>query len=169
MSPAQNKNPKLEPKPVVVEIGHTETSDIKSILLKGNYVIAEDLEKASAWAKSNKSSIEEYLMTQGVITKDILGQAWSEFYKVPYADLNTKLPSREQVLKIPENMAVPNRIVLFAEDEAGITVATDNPTRAILLQSQLKIIFPPKTGRSDLLKAKILPRRQAGTLICGFR
>ena len=169
MSPAQNKNPKPESKPLVVEIGHTETSDIKNILLNGNYVTAENLEKASAWAKSNKSSIEEYLLTQGIITKDILGQAWSEFYKVPYADLNTKLPSPEQVLKIPQGLAVANRIVLFAEDEAGITVATDNPTRAILLQSQLKIIFPPKTGRSDLLKAKILPRRQAGTLICGFR
>lgn len=120
------------------------TTDIKDILVKGNYVSAEDIQKAADWAKTNKSSVDEYLLTQGVITKDILGQAWSEFYKVPYADLNTKIPAREQVLKIPENMATANRVVLFAETESGITITTDNPPRASMLQSQLNIIFPQK-------------------------
>jgi len=132
MDPAQKTNTKVE------------STDIKDILLKDSYVSAENLEKASVWAKSNKSSIEEYLLTQGIITKDILGQAWSEFYKVPYADLNTKLPSPEQVLKIPQGLAVANRIVLFAEDDSGITVASDNPTKAGLLQSQMNVIFPQK-------------------------
>ena len=144
MDPAPKKTTTPELKPITVEINKAGPPDIKEILLKGNYVSAEDLEKASVWAKTNKSTVEEYLLSQGIITKDILGQSWSEFYKVPYADLNTKTPSREQVLKIPQDLAAANRIVLFAENDNGITVATDNPTRAGLLQSQLQIIFPQK-------------------------
>lgn len=118
--------------------------DIKDILLKGNYVSAEDIQKAQTWAKTNKSTVEEYLLTQGIITKDILGQAMAEFYQVPYADLNTKVPSREQVLKIPQDLATAYRIVLFAQDGAGLTIATDNPTRLNLFQPQLQILFPNK-------------------------
>ena len=34
--------------------------------------------------------------------------------------------------------------MLFAEDEAGVTITTDNPSRANQLQSQLQIMFPQK-------------------------
>ena len=118
--------------------------DIKDILLKGNYVAAEDIQKAGDWAKTNKSTVEEYLLTQGAITKDILGQAMAEFYQIPYADLNTKLPSRQQVLKIPQDGATACRIVLFAEDGSGVTLATDNPIRVNQLLSRLQILFPGK-------------------------
>ncbi len=118
--------------------------DLKEILLKGNYVSPEDIKKAETWAKANKSTIEEYLLTQGIITKDILGQAWSEFYKVPYADLNTKTPSREQVLKIPESLATANRFVLFSENDTDAVIATDNPAKAGQILLQLNPIFPNK-------------------------
>ena len=118
--------------------------DIKEILLKGNYVSAEDIQKAWDWAKINKSSVEEYLLTQGLITKDILGQAMAEFYKVPYADLNTKVPSRERVLKIPQDLATSYHVVLFSENDTGVTITTDNPPRAKPLELQLQSRFPNK-------------------------
>lgn len=116
--------------------------DIKDILLKGNYVSAEDIQKAVQWAKVNKSTVEEYLLTQGIITKDILGQATAEFYHVTYADLNTKVPSRQQILNIPQDVAKANRVVLFAEDNDSITLATDNPQRAKNVQLQIQSRFP---------------------------
>lgn len=118
--------------------------NIKDILLKGNYVSAEDIKKAQAWAKTNKSTVKEYLLTQGLITKDILGQAMAEHFKVPYADLNTKSPSREQVLKIPQEIAATHRVVLFSDDETSMTIATDNPLGAKPLLSQLHARFPNK-------------------------
>ncbi len=125
---------------VVKPDGH----DIEDILLKGNYVSAENIQKAQTWAKTNKSTVEEYLLTHGIITKDILGQAMAEFYKVPYADLNTKLPSQEQVLKIPQDWATAYRMVLFTQDDAGVTITTDNPLRLSQAQSQVQILFPNK-------------------------
>ena len=118
--------------------------DVKDILLKGSYVSLEDIQKALAWSKTNKSTVEEYLLTQGVITKDILGQAMAEFYKVPYADLNTKTPSREQVLKIPQELATVYHIVLFAQNATSVVIATDNPSQSGQLQSQLQVLFPQK-------------------------
>jgi len=118
--------------------------DIKNILLKGNYVSAEDIQRAQTWVKTNKSTIEEYFLTQGIITKDILGQAMAEFYQLPYADLNTKVPLREQVLKIPQDLAITNRIVLFAQDDDEVTITTDKPLQVIQLQPQLQTLFPLK-------------------------
>ena len=120
------------------------TVSIKDILLKGNYVSVQDIQKARDWAKTNKSSVEEYLLTQGLITKDLLGQAMAEFYKIPYADLNTKVPSREQVVKTPQDVATTYRVVVFSEDEISVTLATDDPPRAKPLQSQLQSRFPNK-------------------------
>ncbi len=144
---AQTNNPKTKPKIAGTTAGRlpkTEPIDIKSILLKGNYVSAENLQKAQVWAKTNKSTAKEYLLSQGLITKDILGQAIAESYKIPYADLNTNLPSHEQVLKIPQNLATAYRIVLFAQDDTQMTIATDNPTLASQFQPQLQTLFPKK-------------------------
>lgn len=89
------------------------TTSIQDVLLKGNYVSKEDIKKAQVWAKTNRSTVLEYLLTESIITKDLLGQAVAEHYHVPYADLNTKIPSREQVLKIPQDIATTYRVVLF--------------------------------------------------------
>ncbi|OGD62599.1 hypothetical protein A2160_06235 [Candidatus Beckwithbacteria bacterium RBG_13_42_9] len=140
-------HPKTKSKTVTTtsgELPKAEPIDSEDILLKGSYVSSEDLQKAKAWAKTNKSTVEEYLLTQGTITKDILGQALAESFKVSYADLNTRLPSCEQVLKIPQDLATTYRIVLFEEKDAEVTIATDNPALASQFQSQLQIIFPNK-------------------------
>lgn len=118
--------------------------DIGNILLKGNYVTLEDIQKAKSWAETNKSTLGEYLLSQGLVTKDILGQAMAEHYNVPYADLNTKIPSREQVLKIPQNWAIYYRVVVFSEDGSEITIATDSPLWIVSVESQLRTLFPGK-------------------------
>jgi type II secretory ATPase GspE/PulE/Tfp pilus assembly ATPase PilB-like protein len=123
-----------KPKPAVTSVGE--------ILTKGNYVSSEDVKEAETWAKTNKSTVTEYLLTQGILTKDLLGQAVAEFYKVAYADLNTKPPSREQVLKIPQDLVNTYRVVLFAQSDAGVTVTTDNPARKNQLLPQLETLFP---------------------------
>ncbi len=118
---------------------------ISDILLKENYVSKADINKALAYAKANKSTVTEYLLTSGLITKDILGQAMAEFYQVAYADINTKTPFREQVVTIPENLATTYNLVLFAQTDTNVTIATNNPRKAKTIQSQLQALFPTKT------------------------
>lgn len=116
---------------------------IKEILLRENYVAAEDIKKAEKLAKIHHTSIVEHLLTEGLITKDLLGQAIAESFNVPYADLNSIQPSREQVLKIPEELAKKFRVVLFKEDKKGVTVTTDSPEQKQIL-AELKKIFGAK-------------------------
>ncbi|MBI5221911.1 MAG: Flp pilus assembly complex ATPase component TadA, partial [Candidatus Magasanikbacteria bacterium] len=104
-----------------------EDQQLKEILLKGNYVSAEDLKKAEEYAKTHRASIVDHLTTEGLITKDLLGQALAESFGVPYADLNSHQPPAEQVLKISEEVAIKFRVVLFKEEEKQVTVTTDNP------------------------------------------
>jgi type IV pilus assembly protein PilB len=116
---------------------------IKKILLEGNYVTTEDVEKAESYAKDHGVSMVEYLLTEGLISDDIIGQAIAESFGLPYSNLKTHQPSKEQVLLIPEEIAKEFRIVLFSQDKKEIIFATDEPKREDL-QNELSAIFPNK-------------------------
>jgi len=113
---------------------------LEEILLKGNYLSEEDLKKAKEEISKSKELLFDYLLVERVLSKDLIGQAIAESFKVPYADLNSILPSPEQVQKIPEEIARKYHSVIFSEDKKGIVVATDNPENTELL-SELKKIF----------------------------
>ncbi len=114
---------------------------VKKILLSGSYVTEEDVKKVEAFAKLHHIFFGEAVIAEGLLTKDLLGQAIAEHYKVAYADLNSHLPSREQVLKIPEVVAKKLRVVLFSQDKKGVVITTDNPALEHL-KEELKNFFP---------------------------
>lgn len=116
---------------------------IKEILLKENYITEEDIRNAEDFAKTHHVSFIEYLLQENLLTKDLLGQATAESFNVPYADLNSALPSAEQVQKIPEEIAKKYRAVIFSEKKGKIVVATDNPKDAKLLP-ELEKLFAGK-------------------------
>ena len=117
---------------------------IKEILLKENYVTEEDVKNAEDFSKTHNVSFIEYLLQENLITKDLLGQAIAESFKVPYADLNSTLPSPEQVQKIPEDIAKKYRVVIFSEEKNKIVVATDNPQDKNLLPEVEKLLAGKK-------------------------
>lgn len=121
----------------------TTRPNIKDILLKGNYVSREDIKKAEDFAKARRGSIVDYLLNQGLITKQLLGQAMAEGFGVRYADLGAHQPTREQVLRVPDFIAEKYRVVLFSESDSTIEFATDNPDQPELL-NDLQAVFPDK-------------------------
>lgn len=114
---------------------------IKEILLLGNYVSSDNIKKAEEFARAHHVPLTEYLLSEGLITRDLFGQAIAESLGVIYADLNSNKPSAVQVVKIPEAIAKKFRAVLFAEDKTKVTVTTDNPRQKELV-SELAKIFP---------------------------
>lgn len=119
-------------------------AQIKEILLKGDYLNEEDLKQAEQSAEKERLSLSDYLLSQNLINKDLLGQAIAEFFKVEYADLNSRQPSREQVLKIPERVAKKYRLVLFQEDKKATIVTTDNPKQKGILTAVRKVLKKKK-------------------------
>ncbi len=120
-----------------------KSTALKDILLKGSYVTQEDIAAAETYAKDNNTSIEEYLLKQGLITKDLIGQALAEQYKTSYADLNSVIPSSKQVLLIPEEIAKNYYAAVYKDTDKEVVVATDNPLQEGL-KSELKSLFPKK-------------------------
>lgn len=120
-----------------------EETKIKEILLQGNYVTKDDLERAEIFVKNNEGGFLDYFSRQGLLTPDLLGQALSEYFKVAYLDLNTNVPSKDLVLKIPEETAKKFRVVLFKEAKSEVTVCTDEP-QSVGLKEELLKIFPNK-------------------------
>ncbi|MBN1778988.1 MAG: type II/IV secretion system protein [Candidatus Buchananbacteria bacterium] len=113
----------------------------KKILLKGDYVSEGDLKKAEEFAKKNNSSVIDYLFSQSLLNKDLLGQAIAEFLEVDYSDLNSNMPTHDRLIKIPEETAKKFRLILFAEDKKSSIVTTDDPKKEGLAEA-VKAIFP---------------------------
>lgn len=121
---------------------------IKEILLESGYITSEDMKKAEEFSKKNRSSLIDYFLSEGLISKDLLGQAYSEFVKVDYADLNSNHPIKEFVLEIPEEIARKHRILIFKKNAKKIILTTDNPEseelKKALEENPLKEIFKGK-------------------------
>ena len=120
-----------------------DDASIKEILLAGNYITEDDVKRAEEFAKTHRTSLVDFLLAEGLVNKDMLGQAIAESLKVPYADLNSNQPPKEQVLLIPENIAKKLRVVAFSVKKTGVVVATDNPARGDV-KKELENVFPDK-------------------------
>lgn len=114
---------------------------LRDILLKENYLAPEDLEQAEVETRLSKTPLLDYLLREGLINRELLGQAIAESFSLPFADLKLKLPSREQILKIPQDLAQRFKVALYEENNKEIVVATDNPKEPDLLP-KLKKVFP---------------------------
>ena len=113
---------------------------VKEILLRGNYVTEGDIKKAEEYSQAHHSTLIDYLLSEGLINKDLIGQAVAEYFNVFYADINSNQPSREQVLRIPEEIAKKYRVVLFKDDLENTIIATDNPQQENLIPALLNIL-----------------------------
>ncbi|HYV33921.1 MAG TPA: ATPase, T2SS/T4P/T4SS family, partial [Candidatus Limnocylindria bacterium] len=119
---------------------------IKDILLKGHYIEAEDLKKAESYAQNHHTTLLEYLLSQNIITKQLIGQAIAESFALPYADLSVLPAGPEQVLKLPEALAKKYNLILFSETDSQVIIATSNPAQPNLA-GLLRPMFPQKLIR----------------------
>lgn len=117
---------------------------LKKILLQEHYITNNDLGLAEEYAKSRHGVFLDYLFSKGLLTRDLLGQAIAEFYKIPYADMNSNMPPRDLVQKIPELLAKRLRVVAFKDQKNQFIVATDSPERQKNLLKEIKQLFPKK-------------------------
>jgi len=116
---------------------------IKKILLDQGYVILEDIEKADKYALERGTSFLEYLILEGLLSKEIINQAVAESFGLPYLDLRASIPTKEEVLKIPEELATKMRVVFVSESDKEVVVATDVKPEDEL-KTELAKLFPNK-------------------------
>ena len=142
-----------------------DNQKIKDILLRQNYVSSDDINKAEEVSKKGQSSLIEYLLEKGLITRNIFGQTVAESLGIAYADLSANQPTRDQVLKIPEEVAKKYHAVVFREEEKSVIVATDSPSESGIFP-ELQQIFKSKQiilayALSDDISQSFVNYRQA--------
>lgn len=133
---------KKEIRPTVVWTKEPKKLPWPKILVEGSYLTEKDLANAEAYAKLHHADPLDFLFSEGLITKDLFGQAVAEYYKLIYADLNSRQPTKEQVLKIPEGVAKRDRLVLFKEEKDKVVISTDCPEQKI--SEEIRDLFPRK-------------------------
>lgn len=119
-----------------------DNKKLKEILVKEKYLDEKAAEKVFAEAERKGVPLISSILEEGHITKDLLGQAIAEFYKVDYADLNSRPATNEFVNLLPEEFARSKTVVVFERDEGkSIVVAAEDPEDTELkakLESYLK-------------------------------
>jgi type II secretory ATPase GspE/PulE/Tfp pilus assembly ATPase PilB-like protein len=101
---------------------------LKKLLLEQSYVSEEDIVRAEEAAKVHGVSLREALTELELLSQDLYESAVAEFYKLPYYDVGQKPPSAEFVEMLPEDIARSYSCVVVAKDDAGVTVATSDPS-----------------------------------------
>lgn len=112
---------------------------IKAVLLKENYLSEADSAAAEKVAHSSEEYIQQ-LIRQELLSYALLGQALSEAYKLPFANLEAHPPTKELVTSIPEDAARSMRLIVTAQDEGITTIATDAPEK--IDAAKVKALFP---------------------------
>ncbi len=96
-----------------------------ALLLKGNYISDSDSARALAQIKKGGGGVD-FLIDQESLSVDLVGQAIAESLKVAYADINSRKPTRDTMLLIPEDLSVKYRLVVTGVKENVVMIATDD-------------------------------------------
>jgi type IV pilus assembly protein PilB len=100
---------------------------VKEILIKENYLSADDLKNAEEAISGSGLKLLDYLFTEGLLTKDLLGQALAESYSVPFVDLKKEKVDSEVFNSIPEVVARARAVIALSKTDRGVKVAMADP------------------------------------------
>jgi len=136
-----------------------DPQDILNLLVNTQYITSEDSKLALSSTNDDPAIAIDYLVQNNIITYDIIGQALAESWGVAYFDLNTFIPSKDDIIKIPESVAKELRLVYFKDLPDKIQIASDNP---VVMQGNAKLIIKREEksgfigGKKEIVEEKDL-------------
>lgn len=117
---------------------------LRDVLIKESYISEEDSKAAEAVSKTSSQYVQ-YLISNELLTLGLLGEALAESHKLPFADLGTLQLTKEQINKIPEDVARAQRAVYVKSSDQVVAIATDAPKS--LDTKTLQKLFPKQKIR----------------------
>lgn len=115
--------------------------DLRALLLSENYLTNVDMQKAEEYSQKNNVSLIDALLQNGLLTRDLLGSAIAEYFRVGYIDLQEETPPSKTVQEIPESIAKQFLIVLVRSTPTDALITCANPSMAGLGET-LRQLFP---------------------------
>jgi type IV pilus assembly protein PilB len=119
-----------------------KSANLVEILLKLNYISSDQVD---AIKKANpEAEIVKELLAQKILTKDLIGQAISENYKISYFDLTNKDIPKEHLEVISKELSDQYRLIFVDEDKTKVHFTTSLPEKMSFLKEALEKYFPKK-------------------------
>lgn len=120
----------------------SKSAALVDILLKQNYISQEQIDIV---LKTNPDAdVVKELLNGKILTKDLIGQAISEFYKVSYFDLSNKDIPKENLDVIAKELGEKFKLIFVAEDKSRVHFTTAVPEKIEFLKESLSKYFPKK-------------------------
>lgn len=111
-----------------MELSHQlSTKELKAVLVNQNYLSESDWKMAVEYAHEYNHSVEYYLINKNILTKDLLGQAFAEYYDMPYVNIDAYPIRQENIDLLDKNIASEYRLFVAHYTESTILFATDQP------------------------------------------
>ncbi len=123
--------------------------DLGQILLQQSYVSPEELKDALKEAGERNADLRIILFERKLLTSELLENALSEYYQLPYYDVVAKPPAGETVSMLPEDFARSYSAVVVEKKDDGVMVATSDPKREGLLEAIQTNLHQPSMVTTD--------------------
>jgi len=120
------------------------TAPLIEILIKHNYITKEQVEEIIKVNNPEVDVVAELLKSK-VLTRDLIGQAIAESYKISYYDLSNKEIPKENLTVLSSNISQKYKIIFVEEENNKVHFTTAIPEKIDFLKESLAKFFPKKT------------------------
>ena len=101
---------------------------IESIVTKYNLISSDELAIAKEQAERNKSSIQDVLLKNSLISEDALTKAFSDYSNVPFVNLTLQSINKDALILLPERTAREYKAIVFqVHPDGSKDLAMDDP------------------------------------------
>jgi len=111
-------------------------SDIIRALVSQNYLNEADYKIAEESAHAQQTTVLEWLLSTGKISRRLAGQATAEFHKLPYVDFSVITIQPNLVRSLPENFAIQHRSIVVRSEKTSVLIASDQPKNIPLTEAK---------------------------------
>ncbi len=118
---------------------------LAELLVNQHYLSSDEFDALDFEQLVTFDDVAEHLVLTGSMTPDLLGQAISEFYSIPYVDLNSCPPEPSLVTRLPWEIAYRQKVVLVEESDRSVLISSYDPEGVDL--EVIADIFPSKEIR----------------------
>lgn len=115
---------------------HITNQELGKILLAQSYLNETELQDVLQEAESRRIELKTILFERRLLTSELLENALSEYYKLPFYDVIAKPPAREVISVLPEEFSRTwNAVAVAYTPEKNITVAVSDPAQEGLTEA----------------------------------
>lgn len=100
---------------------------LREIIIKSGFVSPSDFDAAVKTSTELSKDITDVLIYRGLVSEDVLGKLFAEYYQVPYINLHNKVITDEILALLSEEAAETYRMIPFQKTSDELSLAMEDP------------------------------------------